>query len=736
MKRLLRTLIVMAVCLTLVAVPLDSGYVYADYRIPASGTCGADLTWSLDETGELIISGTGAMDNWSNDGGSAIGRAPWYEMPVYKVTIMDGVTSIGDHAFSACFDLASVTIPQSVTSIGVFAFEECSSLESVTIPEGVNTLYKYAFAGCRGLRSITIPESVDSIGEYAFVDCSSLAEVCIADLSSYLSIVNAGNWFSVPTWSGADLYINGTPANVITIPNGMTEIKKYAFYGCKNITDVTIPDTVKTIEVSAFEGCISLTSVNIPEGTTRLGERAFYGCSSLSSVTIPSSLPLVEDYVFSECTGLENVTINRGLLSFDFFAFSGCTSLKKVIIPDSVMTLEPFAFGNCPSLTSILLPESLSLIRDDAFDGSENIENIYVVKDTYADSWVSGSSYSQKIKYVTRSGDHYYYEEKVSDPTCDKNGLKTLTCVVCGDVIQEDIPALPHTYVDTVTPATLTSDGKIKRHCSVCGHNETTVIYKPAKFTLSYTTYTYTGAARKPAVTITDSNGKKIASSNYTVTYTKNTNIGTATAKITFKSTGNYSGTKSLTYKIRGNLANTVTKVSVAKVADKTYTGSSIKPTVTVKAIGTTGSVVTLKRGTDYILSYATNKNVGYGTVTITGKGNYSGTKRVTFKINPKGTTLKTLTATSKGLKATWTKQATKMSTSYITGYQIQYSTSSTFSSGTTTVNAVKYSTVSKTISKLKAKKKYYVRIRTYKIVNSEYYVSPWSAKKYVTTKA
>ena len=232
------------------------------------------------------------------------------------------------------------------------------------------------------------------------------------------------------------------------------------------------------------------------------------------------------------------------------------------------------------------------------------------------------------------------------------------------------------------------------------------------------------------------SNGKKIASSNYTVTYTKNTNIGTATAKITFKSTGNYSGTKSLTYKIRGNLANTVTKVSVAKVADKTYTGSSIKPTVTVKAIGTTGNVVTLKRGTDYTLSYATNKNVGYGTITITGKGNYSGTKRVTFKINPKGTTLKTLTATSKGLKATWTKQATKMSTSYITGYQIQYSTSSTFSSGTTTVNAVKYSTVSKTISKLKAKKKYYVRIRTYKIVNSEYYFSPWSAKKYVTTKA
>lgn len=146
---------------------------------------------------------------------------------------------------------------------------------------------------------------------------------------------------------------------------------------------------------------------------------------------------------------------------------------------------------------------------------------------------------------------------------------------------------------------------------------------------------------------------------------------------------------------------------------------------------------MTLKKGTDYTLSYSANKNVGKATVIIKGKGNYTGTKKVTFKINPKGTSLKTLTATSKGFKATWTKQATKMSTSYITGYQIQYSTSSKFTAATTkTATATKYSTVSKTISKLTAKKKYYVRIRTYKTVSGTKYYSPWSASKSVTTKA
>ena len=141
------------------------------------------------------------------------------------------------------------------------------------------------------------------------------------------------------------------------------------------------------------------------------------------------------------------------------------------------------------------------------------------------------------------------------------------------------------------------------------------------------------------------------------------------------------------------------------------------------------GNVV-LKNGKDYTVSYKSNKNVGTATVVITGKGNYTGTVTKTFKINPKGTSLKKLTAGSKQFKATWNKN-----TIQTTGYEIQYSTSSNFTSGKKTVKVKKNKTTSTTVKKLKAKKKYYVRIRTYKTVNGKTYYSGWSKVLNVKTK-
>ena len=322
----------------------------------------------------------------------------------------------------------------------------------------------------------------------------------------------------------------------------------------------------------------------------------------------------------------------------------------------------------------------------------------------------------------------------IIEPTCEEQGSGQYTCSACGDIKTEVIPAIGHNYVLTTNKATLSEDGSIDNVCKNCGIVESsTTIYHPATFTLSATSYTYTGGAKKPSVTITDADGNTISTANYSVAYSNNIKVGTATAKVTFKGE-KYSGTKSLTFKI---ISKALSKTTISMSATSyTYDGSVKKPTVTVKDT-VLGKTVTLVSGTDYTVAYATGrKNVGSYKVTIKGKGNYSGTVTKTFKINPKGTTLKTLTATSKGFKATWTKQATKMSTSYITGYEIQYSTSSTFASGNKTVIATKYSTVSKTISKLTAKKKYYVRIRTYKTVSGVKYYSPWSAKKYVTTKA
>jgi uncharacterized protein YkwD len=168
-----------------------------------------------------------------------------------------------------------------------------------------------------------------------------------------------------------------------------------------------------------------------------------------------------------------------------------------------------------------------------------------------------------------------------------------------------------------------------------------------------------------------------------------------------------------------------ISKATVSNVKDAIYTGKNITQNLTVKYNGTA-----LKINEDYTVKYKNNKNVGTASVVITGKGNYTGTKTVTFKINPKATSISKVSAVSKGITVKWTKQA-----SQTTGYEVQYSTSSNFKSGNKTVTINKNSTVTTNIKKLTGNKKYYVRVRTYKTVSGKKYYSSWSSVKNATAK-
>jgi hypothetical protein len=164
-------------------------------------------------------------------------------------------------------------------------------------------------------------------------------------------------------------------------------------------------------------------------------------------------------------------------------------------------------------------------------------------------------------------------------------------------------------------------------------------------------------------------------------------------------------------------------KVIALSYTSKTYTGSELKPKVTV-----TGSDGKTIKSSNYTVTYHSNKNPGKASVVIVFKGKYSGSVTKTFTILPKGTSIYSLSAKSKGFSVQWKKQATQ-----ITGYEIQYSISSNFSNATIKTYSGT-STVSKTITGLKEKKKYYVRVRTYKIVGKTKYYSSWSVAKKVTT--
>ena len=168
-----------------------------------------------------------------------------------------------------------------------------------------------------------------------------------------------------------------------------------------------------------------------------------------------------------------------------------------------------------------------------------------------------------------------------------------------------------------------------------------------------------------------------------------------------------------------------ISKATVSSIKAKVYTGKALKPAPTVKVGGKT-----LRSGTDYKLTYSKNKKVGIATVKITGIGAYKGSLSKTFKIRPKATSLKKLTPQKKGFTAKWTRK-----TAQTTGYQLQYSTRKTFASGKKTVTVTRNSKVSRTVTKLKARKKYYVRVRTYKTVNGKRFYSKWSKVKTVTTR-
>ena len=236
-----------------------------------SGTCGDNVTWTLDDEGTLTISGTGATKDYQTNN-----RSPFdHKTDIKKVVINDGVTSIGYGLFLYCSNLSEVSIPNSVTSIGTGAFYQCTSLKNITLPNSLTSIGTDAFGYCTSLTSIKIPDSVTSIGEYAFEYCSNLTSITISN--SVTSI-------------GTDAFGHCTSLTSITIPDSVTSIGDYAFEYCTDLTNITIPNRVTSIGLGAFLKCSSLTSITIPISVTSIGASAFSNCSNLASIAIKKSL--------------------------------------------------------------------------------------------------------------------------------------------------------------------------------------------------------------------------------------------------------------------------------------------------------------------------------------------------------------------------------------------------------------------------------------------------------------
>ena len=244
-----------------------SSIVSVTYRKPAaatvaSGKCGDSATWTLDNTGTLTISGTGATYDFFNDYNCT---APWYDaelrLQIKKAVVNKGITYVGTYAFRDCAELTSVSLPAGLEEMGSSVFRYCESLTSITIPAGVTSIGGDFFYGCASLKSVTLPDSLWDAGGCTFMDCASLTSVRLP-----------ANLRDIAWWMFKDC----TNLTSVTIPRGIVEVKKEAFDGCTSLKNVTF-----TGSAADWKG------VTIRPGNTALTSAAIK-CTGSTVLTAPT----------------------------------------------------------------------------------------------------------------------------------------------------------------------------------------------------------------------------------------------------------------------------------------------------------------------------------------------------------------------------------------------------------------------------------------------------------------
>lgn len=457
-------------------------------------------------------------------------------------------------------------------------------------------------------------------------------------------------------------------------------------------------------------------------------------CHAGGSIGIAVSSAYNQDYVFS-CDGAD---ISYTLTGVSITTGTGVTQPYKKTYSVKI---------NNPGSWSLQIAGTVS---------GELIYNVYVTDHMYNDTWTVDKAATCKadgskshhcticdnrssITEIPATG-HNWSEDYIIDKeaTCTADGLKSIHCTYCDETKDnKTIEATGHDWDSDYTvdrEPTCSREGSKSIHCKNCDETKNITAIQELPHEYGEWITDQEGTCTEPNIT-----HKKcsVCSTIIRVTIPAIGHIWQSDYTIDKKSTATSKGSKSIHCAICSETKDTteIAYPKTVKLSTAAYTYNGKVKTPSVRVYDSNGKLID---SSNYTATYASGrKNVGQYKVTVTFKSTskeYSGSRYTTFKINPKGTSISSLTKGSKSFTAKWKKQSSKMASSRITGYQLRYSTSSKMTSAKN-VTVKGYSSTSKKISKLKAKKKYYVQVRTYKTVSGTKYYSSWSKAKSVKTK-
>ena len=386
---------------------LDSAVIhYNGATAVASGVCGNQIFWVVDNKGLLSVTGSGEMKDFDDN------VAPWYENrgDILSIVVQEGIVSLAEGAFDGCSKMRTVHLPKSLTKIGDYVFNDCAYFNSYKV--GFSSGEEYYTFDDSGViyfggtleqwKKVSIGAEGNADMFYARVEFSNVTDGVIAigkcgeniswQLTSDGLLTLSGTGVGATgrrTWnsySSSDYYPTqsmGSQITKVVIQSGITDIAERLFLNCGNMTEIEIPSTVTSINVGAFYGCKKLESVVIPEGVESIGDNAFGNCSALMSVTMPASLKTIGDRIFYNCPALKQVDIasaNPAFVSEDGVLFSkdratliayyAGTDRSAYQIPDKVTAIDNYAFAYC-QLPTVTIPDGVTSIGEYAFSNSQ-----------------------------------------------------------------------------------------------------------------------------------------------------------------------------------------------------------------------------------------------------------------------------------------------------------------------------------------------------------------------------